>query len=207
MVAAYIQATQRRGLMACAKHFPGHGDTASDSHLTLPVVEKDRPELERCELRPFAAAAQAGVASMMTAHVMFPAYDEHNPATMSRRILKDGLRDKLGYEGLIVSDDLEMKAVRGRFPLRQQLELACAATVDLFLVCSEPALQLECFEELVRLQEEDPAQDRLAEDALDRLDATRERFFLKAEPPPGLEVLDSPEHRALMQLIAARGMP
>ena len=202
-VAAYVQATQARGVLACAKHFPGHGDTATDSHLTLPTVEKDPPDLRHVELVPFVAAARARVATMMTAHVLFPAWDEDNPATMSRRILHGLLREELGYEGLIVSDDLEMKAVRGRYALDVQLERACAATVDLFLVCSDPKLQVEVYEGLVRLQEEDSAQDRLARDAMRRLAATRERFFKGAPKPPPLSVLDG--YRELVARVAARG--
>ena len=204
-VAAYVEATQARGVLACAKHFPGHGDTATDSHLTLPIVEKETPDLEHCELVPFVAAVKAQVATMMTAHVLFPALDEQVPATMSPAILDGILRQRLGYDGLIVSDDLEMKAVRGRYDLVDQLTRACRATVDLFLVCSDQKLQVETFEALVRLQEEDADQDRLAQDAMRRLLATRQRFFLDAPPPPEMSVLDSPTHRELMQLVRARG--
>ncbi|MED5373968.1 MAG: beta-N-acetylhexosaminidase [Myxococcota bacterium] len=204
-VAAYIQATQAAGVLACAKHFPGHGDTATDSHLTLPTVEKEIPDLEHVELAPFRAAVQAQVATIMTAHVLYPAWDEQVPATMSRRILHDILRAELGYQGLVVSDDLEMKAVRGRYPLRQQLDMACKASVDLFLVCKEPKLQWESFEELVRLQEEDKAHDDLAVDAIGRLEATRERFFLDAPPAPELQVLASQAHTDLLLRIQAEG--
>lgn len=204
-VAQYIESTQELGVMACAKHFPGHGDTATDSHLTLPTVEKDIPELTEVELRPFVSAIQAKVATMMTAHVVFPAWDEGRPATMSKRILSEILRTEMGFEGLIVSDDLEMKAVRGRYPLREQLDQACKASVDLFLVCKEPGLQQESFEELVRLQEDDKAHDQLAIDAMARLQATRERFFLEAPQAPGMEVLDSAEHKELLAMIQDRG--
>ena len=87
-VAAFVEAAQARGLVCCAKHFPGHGDTSVDSHLDLPTVERDRPEIERTELPPFAAAVQAGVGMVMTSHVVFPAYDESVPATMSEPILR-----------------------------------------------------------------------------------------------------------------------
>lgn len=202
-VAAYVRATQARGVLACAKHFPGHGDTATDSHLTLPTVEKEPPDLRHCELQPFIAAARAEVATMMTAHVLFPGFDEDNPATMSRRILHGVLREELGYGGLIVSDDLEMKAVRGRYALEVQLERACTATVDLFLVCSDPRLQAEVFEDLVRLQEDDPAQDRLATDSMERLVATRRRYFLRRAEAPPLSVLDG--FRDLIGTVARRG--
>ena len=204
-VAAYVRATHDAGLISCAKHFPGHGDTATDSHLTLPTVERDRPELERCELTPFAAAVKAEVATVMTAHVMFPAYDEKNPATMSSAILDGILRQRMGYDGVIVSDDLEMKGVRDFFPLREQLDKSCRATADLFLVCSEAALQMQVFEELVRLQEDEAVHDTLATDASRRLKALRERFFLNATPAPGPEVLDSAAHRDLVMLVRARG--
>ncbi|MCP4805886.1 MAG: beta-N-acetylhexosaminidase [Proteobacteria bacterium] len=204
-VAAYVEATQARGVLACAKHFPGHGDTATDSHLTLPIVEKDPPDLEHCEVLPFVAAVRAQVATMMTAHVLYPGLDEHVPATMSPAILDGILRKRLGYDGLVVSDDLEMKAVRGRYELLDQLTRACQATVDLFLVCSDQKLQVETFEALVRLQEEDPGQQKLAEDAMARLLATRRRFFLDATPAPELSVLDSSAHRELIDLVRERG--
>ena len=202
-VAAYVQATQARGVLACAKHFPGHGDTATDSHLTLPTVEKEAPDLRRCELLPFVAAARAQVATMMTAHVLYPAFDEEVPATMSRRSIHGVLREELGYDGLVVSDDLEMKAVRGRYALEEQLQKACAATVDLFLVCSDPTLQIECFEGLVRLQEEDPSHELLAKDSMLRLEATRERFFVNRSAAPPLSSLDGLED--LVDLVRSRG--
>lgn len=204
-VVAYIEASHAAGLMTCAKHFPGHGDTATDSHLTLPVVEKDPPDLDRCELVPFVAAARAGVTSMMTAHVVFPGWDEAVPATMSPTILNGILRERLGYQGLIVSDDLEMKAVRGRYPLDVQLQSAVRAGVDQFLVCKEPTLQLEAFEALVRLQEDDAGHDDAAKQSMKRLLAARERFLLDPPAAPGLEVLNSRAHKDLVALIRERG--
>ena len=206
-VAAYVQATHEAGLMACVKHFPGHGDTDQDSHLHLPTVEKELPDLERCERRPFEAAVRAGVQLIMTAHVVFPALDEDHPATMSSRVLRGWLREALGYDGVIVSDDMEMKAVRGRFPLEQQLDLACRASLDLFLCCKEPVLQQEAFEQLVRLQEQDLVHDDLAADSEKRIMALRERFLLDAKPLPDLNVLKSAAAQDLVQLVRARGEP
>ena len=204
-VSIFVRATQARGILCCAKHFPGHGDTDQDSHLTLPKVEKERPDLEQCELLPFRAAVQAGVAGVMSAHVVFPAFDEDYPATMSPAILRDWLRGPLGFEGMVVSDDMEMQAVKDRWPLETVLEKACSATVDLFLVCKEQERQVAFFEALVRLQEEDLRQHTLAEDSFKRVMATRERFFLRRAPPPGLDVLDRIEHRMLAELVRARG--
>jgi beta-N-acetylhexosaminidase len=124
---------------------------------------------------------------------------------MSTPILNGILRGELGFEGLLVSDDMEMKAVRGRYPLERQLREACEATMDLFLVCHTPELQQACFEALVRLQEDDPAQDRRAVESEKRLLAARERFFLDADPPPPLDVLACQEHADLVMAIRAVG--
>jgi beta-N-acetylhexosaminidase len=133
----------------------------------------------------------------MTAHVLYPAWDEDVPATMSPRILDGILRKRMGYAGVIVSDDLEMKAVRGRYPLEQQLRAASGATVDSFLVCKELGLQVEAWEGLVRLQEEGKAQEDLAIDAVKRWSALRTRFLKGAPPAPGLEVLGCAAHQEL----------
>src|SRR5712692_2347062 len=107
--AAIIRTLQGEGIAACGKHFPGHGDTSTDSHLELPLVEHPPDRLRRVEFLPFTAAIQAGVATIMTAHVFVPSLDEKRPASLSRRIVYDILRDELKYEGVILSDDLEMK--------------------------------------------------------------------------------------------------
>jgi beta-N-acetylhexosaminidase len=196
-IVPFITAMQESGLIACAKHFPGHGDTRTDSHLELPVVEEDPDRLLAREVAPFAAAARAGVGTMMTAHVLYPVWDEENPATMSERILRGILREQIGYQGVIISDDLEMKAVRGRYPLEIQLERANRATVDLYLACKEPQLQYEVWEGLIRLQEEDKRQDDLAVDAMARLRALRERFLIDRPPVPDLSVLGGARELAL----------
>ena len=105
----------------------------------------------------------------MTAHVMFPALDEEFPATMSHAILSGLLRETLGYTGVIVSDDMEMKAVRGRYPVAHQMDKAVLAGVDAFLVCSKSELQAECVESLIRLQEHSEQHEYLAEASIQRL--------------------------------------
>jgi beta-N-acetylhexosaminidase len=125
------------GVIPCGKHFPGHGDTEKDSHLELPVVRRSRAELERTELVPFRAAVAAGVPMLMTAHVMYPALDPEHPATMSRAILTDLLRTELQFEGVIASDDLEMRAIADH----QEIGAAALATLrtgaDALLVCQD----------------------------------------------------------------------
>jgi beta-N-acetylhexosaminidase len=133
-VARQVIATyQRHGLMACGKHFPGHGDTDADSHLELPVVARDRESLEDIELPPFRDATAAGVAAMMTAHVLYPALDPEWPATLSHAILTDLLREELGFDGLIVTDNMEMRGVWGRHTAAELTRRAVSAGCDLFI--------------------------------------------------------------------------
>lgn len=110
--ATWIEACQGNGVLACAKHFPGHGRTSTDSHAELPVVDADESELLATDLSPFRAAINAGVASIMTAHVAYPSLDPSRaPATLSKRILTALLRDRLGFDGLVVTDALIMEGV------------------------------------------------------------------------------------------------
>ena len=107
-VAAFVRGLQASGVIACAKHFPGHGDTAVDSHLALPVVEREEPDLRRTELPPVRAAVEAGVGTVMSSHVVYPTWDEDLPATLSPRVIPRLLREELGYDGVVFSDDLEI---------------------------------------------------------------------------------------------------
>lgn len=128
-VAAYVRGIQSQGVVACAKHFPGHGDTAVDSHLALPVVEGD---LEQ-ELIPFRAAIEAGVGAIMTAHLIAPAFDDV-PATLSRKLLTGLLREGLGYDGLVISDALEMRAVADLVGVEEAAVRSIAAGADALCV-------------------------------------------------------------------------
>ncbi|GAA1365506.1 glycoside hydrolase family 3 protein [Streptomyces beijiangensis] len=131
--AAWIRGMHDAGVAACAKHFPGHGDTDTDSHLALPTVTMDADRIAELALPPFRAALAAGVRAVMTAHLLIPAYDKEHPATASPRIITGLLREELGFEGLIVSDAVEMQAVRARYGLEGATVRALAAGVD--LVC------------------------------------------------------------------------
>ncbi|MEZ0090456.1 glycoside hydrolase family 3 protein [Streptacidiphilus sp. EB129] len=138
--AAYVRGLQSAGVAACAKHFPGHGDTASDTHLGLPRI--DMPlDLFGAHLAPFRAAVEAGAKSIMTAHILFPAYDPDMPATMSRAILSDLLRKDLGYDGLIVTDGIEMGAISGTHGIAEGTVKAVAGGAD--AICVGGGLQDE----------------------------------------------------------------
>jgi len=133
MLAATVRGLQAGGVMATAKHFPGHGDTDSDSHTSLPVVNHPRESLERIELEPFRWTISAGVESMMVAHIWYPAFEPQNetPASLSRAIVTDLLRDSLGFDGLIMTDALEMDAIDTRFNYGEASVRAIQAGVDI----------------------------------------------------------------------------
>ncbi|MGW0332645.1 glycoside hydrolase family 3 protein [Streptomyces sp. NPDC003011] len=132
--AAYVTGLQSAGVAACTKHFPGHGDTAVDSHHALPRIDADASVLYDRELVPFRAAIAAGTRAVMTAHLLVPALDPDRPATLSRRILTDLLRGELGYDGLIVTDGMEMQAIAGTYGIERGSVLALAAGADAICV-------------------------------------------------------------------------
>ncbi|WP_194922481.1 glycoside hydrolase family 3 protein [Catenulispora pinisilvae] len=139
--AAYVRGLQAAGVAGCAKHFPGHGDTAVDSHHGLPLVQHSDEEWAK-HLAPFRAAIQAGVKSVMTAHILAPRYDPEFPSTMSRKVLVDLLRGELGFTGLVVTDGIEMAAIADTFGIAEGTVLALAAGVD--AVCVGGGLRDEC---------------------------------------------------------------
>ncbi|HET9952907.1 MAG TPA: beta-N-acetylhexosaminidase, partial [Polyangiaceae bacterium] len=132
---ALAQGLQSEGVASCGKHFPGHGDTHLDSHLCLPSLDHGLERLERVELVPFRAAVSGGVASIMAAHVLFRALDAEYPASMSEPVIRGLLRERLGYSGLVVSDDLEMKAIVDHYGIDDAVVRGLCAGVDTFLIC------------------------------------------------------------------------
>ncbi|MGC3002052.1 glycoside hydrolase family 3 protein, partial [Streptomyces sp. G35A] len=143
--AAYVEGLQSQGVAACTKHFPGHGDTSVDSHHAIPHIDLDAKTLDERELRPFRAAIEAGTRAVMSAHIRVPVLDPDRPATLSRRILTGLLRGELGYQGLIVTDGMEMQAISGTYGLEHGVVLAIAAGADAICVggglCDEGTVQ------------------------------------------------------------------
>ncbi|MDG4770432.1 glycoside hydrolase family 3 protein [Solwaraspora sp. WMMD792] len=137
--AAWIRGLQDAGVAACAKHFPGHGDTNVDSHAAVPRIDADRIRLDAVELTPFRAAIAAGTRTIMTGHLLVPAIDPANLATLSRAVLVDLLRDRLGFTGAVITDGIEMRAVTRRFGLAGATVRALAAGVDAVCVGGEHA--------------------------------------------------------------------
>jgi beta-N-acetylhexosaminidase len=201
--AAIIKALQDNGVAACGKHFPGHGDTSVDSHFELPLVEHPPDRIRRVESVPFRAAIAADVAFMMTAHVLVPSLDEERPATLSPRIVRDMLRGELGFKGVIVGDDLEMKAVAKQYTVPEAAVQAIAAGCDGLLICSGNAdVQVQTLETLVHAVEDGQIPFKRLEDALTRNRRAKERFLaapVAAGGAPLRAVLGCDEHRRVAE--------
>ena len=134
---AWSEGLRSGGIIPCGKHFPGHGSTDEDSHLALPVLAKSLTELRETDLKPFRHACRSRIEALMTAHVSFPALDERLPATLSSHIVSGLLREQLGYEGVVFSDDMEMKAMTANFDLEEAALLSIRAEVDVLLYCHD----------------------------------------------------------------------
>jgi beta-N-acetylhexosaminidase len=131
-----MHAMQAQKVLACGKHFPGHGDTDTDSHRELPVLTRDLEGLRARELPPFRAAIEAGIPMIMTSHLLLPTLDPSEPVTLSRRFGQDILRGELGFKGVVVSDDIGMHAVSKLFDDPTAAARLLLAGTDLMMVCS-----------------------------------------------------------------------
>lgn len=174
---AFAAGLHEGGCLSCGKHFPGHGDTDTDSHLALPTLAHPRERLDAVELAPFRAAA-GKIPALMTAHVIFEGIDPEVPATLSRRVITGLLREELGYDGVIISDDLEMKAVSARWGVRGSAIAAIEAGCDMLLVCSDVEACLDARDALAERAGRDSAfAERLR-------DAARRSLTLRRSRPP-----------------------
>jgi len=183
--AVIIRTLQQEGIAACGKHFPGHGDTSTDSHHELPIVEHPPDRLERVEWMPFRAAIEADVACIMTAHVLVPALDDARPATLSPRIVDGILKRKLGYSGLVVTDDLDMKAISATYGASDAVVAAIAAGCDAVLMCgTSQEMQAGALEALIHSVESGTLPLKRVEDALARHRRVKERFLAPTRPLP-----------------------
>ncbi len=189
---AMIRGIQAEGVMATAKHFPGHGDTDFDSHHGTPVVSHVMAHVQAVELAPFRAAIAAGVGAVMTAHVRFSAFDDALPATLSPTVLTDLLRRDLGFDGLILTDAMDMDSV-ARFGRRESVEGALNAGADLVLLAHVP--------DQLQLARETAALVNVA--SAERIQAARMRI---PQARPSLSVIGSAEHQQIAQTIADRSI-
>ncbi|HEX7780303.1 MAG TPA: beta-N-acetylhexosaminidase [Vicinamibacterales bacterium] len=203
--AAVLRGLQSAGVAACGKHFPGHGDTSLDSHEALPVIEHERPRLEEVELVPFVRAIAERVATMMTAHVLVPALDEQQPASLSKAVVNDLLKMKLGYDGVVFCDDLGMKAVSATRPLPEATVDALVAGNDVVLLCNSTIdEQHAAIEAIIRAAESGQLTESRLDDALARQRRVKERFFgRRAQQEIPIAVVGCAEHQAVAEEMAA----
>lgn len=177
MGAAAVRGFQEdAGILACGKHFPGHGDTDTDSHLALPRIPHDRARLDAVELKPFRAAMDAGLAAIMTTHILFPALDAALPATLSPAILTGLLRREIGFDGLIITDCLEMKGVADGWGSAEAAVLAAVAGADVLLCCHTWETQREIRDALVNAVHSGRLSEARVDESLARIRAAKERW-------------------------------
>ncbi len=200
---AFIQSALAEGLIPVAKHFPGHGRTPLDSHLVLPEVVAGFAELERTELRPFRRALASRCPGVMVNHVRYPALDAEWPASMSAHVVGGLLRRHLGFDGLVLSDDLEMAAVRSQWGVGTAATRFLAAGGDLALICRLPETRDEAVAAVGHALESGAVPPWAAARARERRVALR-RQVERTRPRPDVGVIGCAEHRELADEILAR---
>lgn len=196
-VLAALRAYREKGVLAAVKHFPGHGDTSSDSHIALPRIDKTMEEIQGQELVPFRAAIHSGCQAVMTSHILFPALETDNvPATMSRRIVTGLLREKLGFRGLVITDCMEMEAISRFYGTDKGAVGAMAAGVDMVLVSHSAEKAKEAFRAIRGALEDGTVSGEQLQTAVRRILELKAQYCLEPDGKAG-----TPEnHRKNMDL-------
>lgn len=201
---ATMSGLQDHGVVACGKHFPGHGETVADSHLQLPVVELTKDRLESVEFRPFRHTIERGLATIMTAHVRYPALDSAVPATLSSPILTGILRHRLGFQGLIFTDDLEMQAILDHWSIADAAVKSLQAGADILLICHQHQRQTEAVQALEDAIASGDLTIGRIDESLARIHHVKEQYVSNF-PPINVtaisEIVGSPMHRQLVETI------
>ena len=203
MGVAFVRGLRAGGVLSCAKHFPGHGDAAVDPHQELPIFYGTMARLESAELIPFAAAVVSGVPLVMTAHILLPQIDPENPASLSRFLLHDILRERMGFRGVILADDLGMGAIAKRYGPGEATVRTLRAGADIAMLCHDwraVAPAIAAVEKAHRENLFDPAEWNAS---LDRIEQTCARADCLV-PQPRLGIIGCEKHRALAMKIRAR---
>jgi beta-N-acetylhexosaminidase len=210
---AFAKGLQENGILAFGKHFPGHGDTSIDSHIDLPLVPHNRDRLNKIELVPFKAAIAADFAGIMSAHVTFPAIDSTPglAATLSRPVLTGLLRDELGFNGLIVTDSLEMGALAANgYPPQVGAPLALAAGADLLLFNRDHVMHREAFANLIQAVKDGKISEGQLNDSVGRILQMKKRFGLLNPVPVEVDAaassLQTTEHVTLSRELAQKAI-
>ena len=205
---SYIRGLQRNGVLATVKHFPGHGDTTVDSHFELPTVSHDLERIHALELQPFRAAIDADVAAIMTAHIVYPAFDADRPATLSPTILTDLLRKELGFDGLLITDDMEMKAIDDRYQSGEAAVMAVEAGADIVMVLWTSTKQIEVFDALLSAVKSGRISQARLDQSVERILKSKEAAFDRrfVDPDAVGTTVGREAHQQLAQTIASRAI-
>ena len=215
MTAAAVRGLQENGAVAALKHFPGHGDTRLDSHRGLPTVTRTRAELNRIDLRPFAAGIEAGAKIVMTSHIIFSAFDASRPATLSPLILGDLLRGDMGFKGMIVSDSMNMHSLKRNYDPIDAAIQAFKAGVDLMMLAEEHydhdarqylANQRALIRGVIRAVETGEISAERVDDALSRVLRLKSEAGWTTAPLPQTDIVGGESHRAIELDIARRAI-
>lgn len=198
---AFLAGLEQAGVASVAKHFPGHGDTGTDSHLALPVVDGDMARLEAVELPPFKAMIDAGVPAVMTAHVVFPALDPGIPATLSKPVLTGLLREQLGFHGLIVTDYMDMKAIVDHYGAGEAAVQSVIAGADLVLVGQDMEVQRQIYQALLAALKSGRLSKARVREAVAHSAAVASRYRPQWDAP----LPDYASHQRLANEVAAQG--
>lgn len=196
-----INGMKDEGVIPCVKHFPGHGDTLEDSHHAIAYCQHSAQVLQEIELRPYRHLLKHHcIDLLMSAHVKYPAIDPNYPATLSRKWMKEILRGEMGYEGVVVSDDLEMKGIETLFDRKQVAELGLQADLDLFLVCQHLDKQVEILEAILSQVEQGRVSMAQLDQSIDRIHRLKRKYLLNPTPSyqEALQVIDSLSHREVV---------
>src|SRR5689334_15666085 len=191
-------------VVACGKHFPGHGDTNVDSHKELPVVEAPRERLEAVEFPPFRRAAAAGIATLMTAHVLYRALDDQLPATLSPNIITHLLREEMGYDGVVLTDDLEMHAIVDHYGSGEAAVRAFLAGCDMLLICKERDREIAAFEAMEKAVASGTIGTSRLDQSVARIQRIKQRYLLPYRPAVISDaklIAGCRTHQALLQSI------
>ena len=207
---ATMQGLKNNGIIPCGKHFPGHGDTVTDSHKVLPVVNANRERLNEIELEPFRHAIQQGLPTIMTAHVHYPALDAVASATLSRPILTDLLRKELGFEGVTLTDDMEMRAILDHDTIGEASVRSLQAGADMILVCHQRESQAKVVHAIEQALDRDELSLDILQTSANRIFSLKQKYLssLKSvDPSQVTQTVGIHEHQAFLgeiQRVAAR---
>lgn len=210
MGSAVCRGIQKMGVMAVAKHFPGHGDTKEDSHFALARVDKTVEELEKLELIPFRRVIRSRVEAIMTAHILNPKLDPKYPATMSEATINGLLRTELRFSKLVISDDLEMKAITDHYGADEAAIMSIKAGCDLMIYRGDSGLPVQQIEALIKAVENKEITDECLNKALARIQSAKKLYAEQKNPIDVTQVgkhIGLSEHFQLADIITKKELP